>query len=126
MNVLNIATLDIPVAMLRMVEQMFSHFSRSNILVYFSHFFLYLPSSFNNPCHFPWIMFRQLVGLWAQGSQRCSWDSWIFIIVHHHILGSYEKLADIDIDPFGDHNKTDAHPNETGGVMGRGSTWEPE
>ena len=42
-------------------------------------------------------------------------------------------MADIDIDPFGEHDKTDTHPDETGenipltpgGVMG-GSTWEPQ
>ena len=51
MNVLNVATLDIPVAMLNLLEQAFSHVSRSNILVYFLYFFLYLSSSFNNPCH---------------------------------------------------------------------------
>ena len=51
-NVLNVATLDIPVATLRLLEQVFSHVSRSNILVYFLYFFLYLSSSFNNPCCF--------------------------------------------------------------------------
>ena len=35
MNVLNVATLDIPEAMLRLLEQAFSHVSRFNILVYF-------------------------------------------------------------------------------------------
>ena len=35
MNVLNVTTLDIPVAMLRLFEQAFSHVSHSNILVYF-------------------------------------------------------------------------------------------
>ena len=42
-------------------------------------------------------------------------------------------MADIDINPFGDHDKTDSHPVEKGeaihftpgGVIG-GSTWEPE
>ena len=42
-------------------------------------------------------------------------------------------MADVDIDPFGDHAKTDSHPDEGenipltpgGGVIG-GSTWEPE
>ena len=24
------------------------------------------------------------------------------------------KMADIDINPFGDHDKTDSHPDETG------------
>ena len=43
-------------------------------------------------------------------------------------------MAGIDTDPFGEHDKTDAHPDQTGknipltpgGVMGGGSTWEPE
>ena len=43
-------------------------------------------------------------------------------------------MADIDINPFGDHNKTDEHPDETSEnirpapfTSGRGgSTWEPE
>ena len=42
-------------------------------------------------------------------------------------------MADIDIDPFGEHDKTDSHRDETdenipldlGGAMG-GSTWELE
>ena len=41
-------------------------------------------------------------------------------------------MADVDINPFSDHNKTDSHPDETGentpviaGGVG-GSTWEPE
>ena len=41
-------------------------------------------------------------------------------------------MADVDIDPFGDHNKTDSHPDDTGENIppqvtpGGGSTWEPE
>ena len=45
------------------------------------------------------------------------------------------EMADIDIDPFGDHDKTDAQPDETGKtiplnprgivVVGGGATWEP-
>ena len=43
-------------------------------------------------------------------------------------------MADIDIDPFGNHNKTDSHPDKTGesipttpgGEKGGGSSWEPE
>ena len=41
-------------------------------------------------------------------------------------------MADVDIDPFSDHNKTDTWPDEMGetipltpgGVIG-GGTWEP-
>ena len=42
-------------------------------------------------------------------------------------------MADVDIDSFGDHNKTDSHPDDTGKniplplITPRGgSTWEPE
>ena len=42
-------------------------------------------------------------------------------------------MADIDINPFGDHNKTNSNPDETGenipfipGGVIEGSTWEPE
>ena len=47
-HILNVATLSIPVATLRLLEQVFSHVSQSNIVLYFSYFFLYLSSSFNN------------------------------------------------------------------------------
>ena len=50
MNVLNIATLDIPVATLNLQEQAFSHISHSNILVYFLYFSFYLSSNLFNPC----------------------------------------------------------------------------
>ena len=45
------------------------------------------------------------------------------------------KMSDVDIDPFGDHDKTNMQPDEPmgetipftlGGVIERGSTWEPE
>ena len=44
------------------------------------------------------------------------------------------KIADIDINPFSDHDKMDAQPDKKGktiplnpgGVMGGGPTWEPE
>ena len=44
-------------------------------------------------------------------------------------------MADVDhMDPFGDHDKTDSHLNETGenipltplGEIGGGSTWKPD
>ena len=42
-------------------------------------------------------------------------------------------MADIDINPFGEHNKTDPHPDDTGENIplplvnpGGGSAWEPE
>ena len=42
-------------------------------------------------------------------------------------------MADVDIDPFGDYDNTDSHPDDTGeniplnpgGAIG-GGTWEPE
>ena len=27
------------------------------------------------------------------------------------LLESYDKMADVDIDPFGEHDKTDSHPD---------------
>ena len=42
----------------------------------------------------------------------------------------YEKIADVYIDPFGDHDKTDSHPGEGENISlssgGGGSSWEPE
>ena len=41
-------------------------------------------------------------------------------------------MADVDINPFGEHDKTDSHPDDTGEtiplppVNPGGSTWEPE
>ena len=49
-------------------------------------------------------------------------------------LESYENMLDVDIDPSGEYDKKDTHPDKTGenipltkegGVIG-GSTWEPE
>ena len=43
------------------------------------------------------------------------------------------KMADIDIDPFGEHDKTDSHSDtgenilfNPGREMDGGSSWEPE
>ena len=58
MNVVNVATLDIPVATLTPLEQAFNHVSRFNILVYFSYFFLNVCSLFINPRLLAWTMFR--------------------------------------------------------------------
>ena len=50
-----------------------------------------------------------------------------------HLSESYERMADVDIDPFGEHDKTDSHPDEgqsilftPGGRIEGESTWEPE
>ena len=50
MNVLNVATLDIPKATLNPLAQAFNVTKRFNALVYFSYFSLYLSSSFDNSC----------------------------------------------------------------------------
>ena len=55
MNVENVATLDIPVATLILLEQAFNHVSLFNILVYFSYFCLNICSLFFNPCILAWI-----------------------------------------------------------------------
>ena len=49
-NVVNVVTLDIPVATLIPLEQAFNHVSLFNILVYFSYFFLNVCSLFFHPC----------------------------------------------------------------------------
>ena len=51
MNVLNVTTLDIPVATLKLLEKAFNQVSLSNILVHSLYFFLYHFSNFNNACH---------------------------------------------------------------------------
>ena len=58
MNVANVATLDIPVAMLIPLEQAFSHVSRFSILLYFLYFFLNIFSLFINPRLLAWTTFR--------------------------------------------------------------------
>ena len=58
MKVLNVATLNIPEATLKLLEQAFSYVSESKVLEYFSCFFLYLSSSLSNSCQFPWTTFR--------------------------------------------------------------------
>ena len=58
MNVANVATLDIPVAMLIPLEPAFNHVSRFNILLYFLYFFLNIFSLAINPCLLAWTTFR--------------------------------------------------------------------
>ena len=58
MNVMNVATLDIPVATLIPLEQAFNHISQFNIFVYFSYFFLNVTSLAFNPCLLAWTTFR--------------------------------------------------------------------
>ena len=73
MNVANVATLDIPVAMLIPLEQAFNHVSQFNILVYFLYFFLNVFSLAINPHLLAWTTFTWYPtcggasgrGLWA-------------------------------------------------------------
>ena len=58
MNVANVVTLDIPVAMLIPLEQAFNHVSRFNVLVYFFYFFLNIFSLAINPRLLAWTTFR--------------------------------------------------------------------
>ena len=58
MNVANVATLDIPVAMLIPLEQVFNHVSRFNILLYFLYLFLNIASLSINPHLLTWTTFR--------------------------------------------------------------------
>ena len=58
MNVANIATLDIPVAMLIPLEQAFNHASLFNILLYFLYFSLNIFSLAINPRLLAWTTFR--------------------------------------------------------------------
>ena len=57
-KVLRVATPNIPAAMLRPLEQVFSHTNQSNILEYLEYFFAYLSPSLSNPCCLLWIMFK--------------------------------------------------------------------
>ena len=50
MNVANVTTLDVPMAMLIPLEQVFNQVSQFNILLYFLYFFLNITSLFINPC----------------------------------------------------------------------------
>ena len=52
-NILNVATLNIPEATLKPLEQAFSHVSRSKTLEYFSCFASYIASSLSSSCRFP-------------------------------------------------------------------------
>ena len=58
MNVANVATLDMPVAMLVPLKQPFNHISQFNILLYFLYFFLNIASLSINPRLLALIMFR--------------------------------------------------------------------
>ena len=58
MNVVNVAKLDIPVAILIPLEQAFNQVSQFNILLYFLYFFLNICSLAINPCLLAWTTFR--------------------------------------------------------------------
>ena len=128
MNVLNVATLDIPEAILRPLEQAFSHVNQSKVLEYFSCFFLYLSSSLSNSCHFPGsCLGGRIVGLREMKGQVGELDA--------TCLKGIVKMADIEINPFSNHDKMDAQPDEMtetvplnprGIVVGGSATWASE
>ena len=64
MNVLNVATLNIPEDTLRPLRQAFSHVNQCKVLEYFSCFFSYLSFSLSSSCHFPCTTCRP-VSPWA-------------------------------------------------------------
>ena len=55
-----------------------------------------------------------MVGLRLWRSRGFLWEIWIYVITHHLFRELWQNGADIDIDPFGDHDKTDLHPDDTG------------
>ena len=110
MNVLNVTTLDIPVAIPRLLEQAFSHVSRSNILVYFC------ISSYAFP-----LILTTLVTYFELGPDESRPDC------PQELLEQLD-MADINIDPFEEHGKTDEMTDKTFllNPVGGGSTWEPK
>ena len=74
MNVANVATLDIPVAMLIPLKQAFNHVHLFNILLYFLYFFLNITSLFISPRLLAWTMLRwyRICGFSTEWSPRAS------------------------------------------------------
>ena len=90
-------------------EQAFNHTSRFNSLVYFLYFFSYLSSSFNNPCHFPGLHLDYRL----EGPKKALGE----LDICYSLSSFYQadqKMTDFDVDPFGEHNKMDTQPDETG------------
>ena len=98
---------------------------------YLEYFFVYLSFSSNQPFAYFKLCLgdrieipKELRALLKEQDKYYNWSSF---------LESYDKIEDIDINPFGGHDKTDSHPDETGeniplkpGGASRGSTREPE
>ena len=104
MNVLNVATLNIPEATLRL--QAFSHISQSKVLEYFSSFFLYLSSSLSNSCHFPWTIEKVVIR-----NTEITDNIEIVKAFNEHFASVREKLAaqieNISINPVDAIDKAD-------------------
>ena len=83
MNVANVATLDIPVAMLIPLEQAFNQIRQFNILVYLLYFFLNIFSLFINPHLLAWTTFRwyEICGFSGGGGLRRK--RWIYTVAHY-------------------------------------------
>ena len=112
MNILNVATLNIPEAMLSPLKQAFSHLSQSKVLEYFSCSFLYLSSGLSNlvsslESHLGSriVDSREPKAQLGELDTNCNSSSFLQGIM---------KMADVDIDSFSDHDKMDAQPDETG------------
>ena len=111
-SVLSIATLNVPEATLRLLKQAFSHVSRSKALEYFSCFFSYLSFSLTNSCRFlgPHLCGKilgpkELKAEVGNVNTHCN---------SSYFLKGVMKMADVDIDSFSEHDKTDTQPDETG------------
>ena len=98
MNVPSVTTLDIPEAMLRPLEQAFSHVSQSKVLECLLCFFLYLFLASTTLFTF---LGSCLIGMEpkVQLDTNCNSSSFLKDVM---------KMADIHIDPFDDHDKMDA------------------
>ena len=105
MNALSVTTFNIPEAMLRPLEQAFSHISQSKVLENLSCFLLYLSSSLCNSCHFLCITFRSRI----MGEQKALLDISYSL---SSFLEDVMKMAGIDIDPFNNHDKVDTQPDD--------------
>ena len=130
MNVLNDSMLDIPEALLSQLEQAFSHISHSQVLEYFSCFFLYsflmsatLVTSLGPHLGGRIVGPKEPKALFGELDTNCNLSSF---------LKGVMEMANVDIYPFSDHDKTEVQPDETGetlplipGGVG-GATWAPE
>ena len=105
-NELCVFTLDIPEATLRPLKQAFRHVSQYKVLEYFlfsSHTFLLAlatpGASFGPLVGSKPVDARQLKAQFGEVYTTCNMSSYLKDIM---------KMADVDIDPFGEHDKPDA------------------